>query len=264
MTHVTKIFIFPIKSLDGVVVNQAKVLPSGALQYDREFAIVDQQGRFVNGKRNAKVHLLRSLFSLKARTVSLQVQDTTAQQLFHLDEEPEQLEAWLSEFFGFDVTLKQNTVMGFPDDTDSPGPTVIRTGTIAEIASWFPRVTAEEMRRRLRANIEIDEVTPFWEDQLFTEEIGDIVPFRVGEVQFHGVNPCQRCVVPTRDSLTGEAYPNFQKTFISKRQETLPAHAAASRFNHFYRLSVNTRIPASEAGKILKIGDEIKFSVVEI
>ncbi|MEB3180310.1 MAG: MOSC domain-containing protein [Nostocaceae cyanobacterium] len=215
-------------------------------------------------KLNAKVHLLRSQFDLEARTVCLQVQDTTAQQLFHLDEERKLLETWLSEFFGFDVTFKQNTVMGFPDDTDSLGPTVISSGTIAEITSWFPGVTVEEMRRRLRANMEIDAVTPFWEDQLFTEEIGDIVPFRVGEVQFHGVNPCQRCVVPTRDSLTGEGYPNFQKTFISKRKETLPAWVGVSRFNHFYRLSVNTRIPASEAGKKVQTGDEIKLSIVEI
>jgi uncharacterized protein YcbX len=259
MTHVTKISIFPIKSLDGVAVDEAMVLPSGALQSDREWAIFDEAGRFVNGKRNAKVHLLRSHFDLQARTVSLKVQDTTTQQVFHLDKQRQELEAWLSEFFGFDVTLQQNTVMGFPDDTESPGPTVISTATIAEIASWFPGVTVEEMRRRLRMNIEVDGVSAFWEDRLFSEEIGDIVPFRVGDVQFHGVNPCQRCVVPSRDSLTGEAYPNFQKIFISKRKETLPAWAAASRFNHFYRLSVNTRIPASEEGKKVQVGDEIKL-----
>ncbi|MFO0542716.1 MAG: MOSC domain-containing protein, partial [Pseudanabaena sp.] len=30
-----------------------------------------------------------------------------------------------------------------------------------------------------------------------------------------------------------------------------------SRFNHCYRLALNTRIPLTEAGKILKIGDSV-------
>ena len=60
MPYLARILIYPIKSLDGVAVTQATVLKSGALQSDREFAIVDEHGRFVNGKRNAKVHGLRS------------------------------------------------------------------------------------------------------------------------------------------------------------------------------------------------------------
>jgi hypothetical protein len=114
------------------------------------------------------------------------------------------------------------------------------------------------MRRRLRVNVEIADVPPFWEDQLFGEA-GDIVQFKIGSIQFEGVNPCQRCVVPTRNSLTSETYPDFQKIFVAKRQETLPSWVSASRFNHFYRLSVNTRIPESEADKILQVGDEAKI-----
>jgi hypothetical protein len=113
------------------------------------------------------------------------------------------------------------------------------------------------MRERLRANVEIADVPAFWEDQLFAEA-GTIVQFQIGSIQFEGINPCQRCVVPTRDAVTGKAYPNFQKIFVAKRQETLPAWVASSRFNHFFRLSVNTRIPESEAGKILQVGDEVK------
>lgn len=86
MPKVAKIFIYPIKSLDGVAVNQATILPGGSLQYDRELAIVDQQGKIVNGKRTAKIHLVRSRFDLQNRTVSLQILGTK-KQLFQLDEE---------------------------------------------------------------------------------------------------------------------------------------------------------------------------------
>ena len=251
MAFLAGITIYPIKSLDGMVVTQATVLKSGALQYDREFAIFDQQGRFVNGKRNAKVHLLRSSFELNARTVSLQVQGTEQKQVFHLDQERAELEAWLSNYFGFDVQLRQNLLTGFPDDTNAPGPTVISTGTIEEVASWFPGVSVDEMRVRLRANLEINGVPPFWEDQLFTEA-GHGVQFQIGGVLFEGINPCQRCVVPTRNSKTAEVTANFQKIFVAKRKETLPAWANVNSFNHFFRLSVNTKVP-SEAG-VLRLG----------
>jgi len=285
-----KIFIYPIKSLDGVAVNQATVLPGGALQHDRELVIVDERLKFVNAKRNAKIHLVRSQFDLQNRTVSLQVEATpepefltceksrecgerggsnvflpsntlvrnSGEQVFHLDEEREALEGWFSDFFSLKVKLQENLFMGFPDDLKSTGPTVVSTATLAEVVSWFKSksIDLDQIRRRFRANLEIEDAPPFWEDHLFTEP-GNILSFRIGDVQFEGTYPCQRCPVPTRDAFTGEAYPNFQKIFVEKRKETLPDWATESQFTHFYRLSVNTRIPASEAGKILKVGDAV-------
>jgi hypothetical protein len=263
--YLSRIIVYPIKSLDGVVLTKATVLKSGALQHDRQWGIFDQQGRFVNGKRNPKVHLLRTSFDFDAGTVCLQVQGLEKTQLFHLDRELASLEDWLSGYFGLQVELRQNSLTGFPDDTEASGPTVISTETLEAVASWFPGVEGvgkaaaiDEMRRRLRTNIEIAGVPPFWEDQLFAET-GEVVQFQVGSVLVEGINPCQRCVVPARHSLTGNIYPNFQKIFIQKRKETLPAWAHSSRFNHFFRLSVNTRIPESEAGKMLQVGDEVKI-----
>jgi hypothetical protein len=256
--YLAGISIYPIKSLDGVAVTQATVLPSGALEHDREFALFNEKDNFVNSKRNAKVHLLRSRFESDFRTLSLQIQGTEQTFVFHLDRERTALAAWLSDYFGFSTKLEQDTVTGFPDDTNAPGPTVISTATIETVASWFPGLSVEQIRIRLRANLEIGGVPPFWEDRLFAEAASS-VRFQIGEVMFEGVNPCQRCVVPTRDPITAEAYPNFQKIFVTKRKETLPSWVETSRFNHFYRLSVNTYVPASEAGKVLHQGDEVKI-----
>ncbi|NEP56030.1 MAG: MOSC domain-containing protein [Symploca sp. SIO2G7] len=258
MPYVSQILIYPIKSLDGIAVTKAKVLPSGALEHDRQFAIFDEQGRFVNGKRNAKVHLLRTSFNLEAQTVSLQAHQTEEAAVFHLQQERMELEAWLSDYFGKKVQLQENLVQGFPDDTNANGPTVISTATIATVADWFTGISSEQMRQRLRANVEIADVPPFWEDGLFGET-GNIVEFQIGSIRFEGINPCARCIVPTRDALTGQAYPNFQKIFIAQRQASLPSWVSSSRFNHFYRLSVNTCIPDSEAGTILQVGDEVTF-----
>ena len=281
--RIVRISLFPIKSLDSIEVNQTTLLSSGALLYDRQFAIVDEKGRFVNGKRNPKVHLLRSLYSLEKKTVSFQTPDAKDAEVFQLDSNEKSMDTrpsgamdtgpfwamdtrpfwaiaiYLSNFFGFPVQLQENLVTGFPDDTESPGPTIISTATLREISSWFSGISLDEMRRRLRANIEIDgNIPPFWEDRLFST-VGNSVSFTLGNVNFLGVNPCQRCVVPTRDSFTGEPYPDFQKIFLMKRKQTLPTWANTSWFNHFYRLSINTRLGLPEVGKTLQVGDELRL-----
>lgn len=258
MAYLAGISIFPIKSLDGISPQEIAVLESGALENDRRWAFMDSQGRFVNGKRNAKVHLLRTEFSPDLQTVRLRVQGTDSIHTFDLTQQQRELEAWLSDFFGLAVHLQDDRHTGFPDDTHAPGPTVISSATLSEVATWFPGLETADLRRRLRTNLEIAEVPPFWEDQLFGAETEGI-RFQIGEVILGGVNPCQRCIVPVRDSLTGEPYPHFQKTLMQRRQQTLPPWTNPQRFNHFYRLAVNTRIPASEAGKLLRVGDPVQL-----
>jgi hypothetical protein len=49
----------------------------------------------------------------------------------------------------------------------------------------------------------------------------------------------------------------FQKTFSENRKNSLPSRTTAARFDHFYRLSVNTRVAPSETGKRIRISDEL-------
>jgi uncharacterized protein YcbX len=113
-----------------------------------------------------------------------------------------------------------------------------------------------EVRRRFRPTIELATEEPFWEDRLFGIS-ADTVGFQVGDVSIRGVNPCQRCVVPSRHPSTGSVIPDFQAVFIERREAMLPSWAEQSRFNHYYRLSVNTRIPPTEVGKWIRVGDAV-------
>jgi len=254
--NLAKIFIYPIKSLDGIALDRVKILKSGAIAKDRQWALIDEKGRFVNGKSNSKIHLLRSHFDLKFKTITLQIEGQEEKYHFNLETEKIALESWLSKYFNLKVKLVENDLTGFPDDTKANGPTIISTETIKEIAAWYSNISVEEMRSRLRANLEIDGVPAFWEDRLFDRE--DMPKkFQIGTVLFNGINPCQRCIVPTRNSQTGLAYKNFQKIFIERRKKTLPNWVNRDRFNHFYRIAVNTIVPSSEAGKTLQIGDKI-------
>ncbi len=252
----TQMTIYPVKSLDGVNVDRAQISTGGALKFDRRWAIVDDRGQIVNAKRIAKIQLIRSQFDLNLGLISLQFPDNNSTHIFLIASESTELASCLSQFLGFTVQIVENTVTGFPDDLDAYGPTIISTATLETICTWFPNLDLTEVRRRFRTNLEIGGVPAFWEDRLFTSP-GSVVDFQIGDVIFHGINPCQRCIVPTRDSITGAVTPKFQQTFNQHRQQELPDWVNLSRFNHFYRLAVNTQVPLVEAGKFLNTGDRL-------
>jgi uncharacterized protein YcbX len=252
-----RIIIFPIKALDGVMVESARFTAGGILENDRVFAIYDTAGKVVNGKRTPRVHELRSVFDPLFREVRLWPNGQTPVQ-FQLDN-PAPIEKWLGDFFGFPVVLQHETEKGFPDDREAFGPTIVSEASLRAIQTWFPELTIESTRRRFRANLELLGEKPFCEDALYGAP-GELKPFRMGDVKFFGHNPCQRCVVPTRDPDSAQPVPEFQKKFMQLRKESLPPWANALRFNHFYRLAINTSVPSSEAGKQLRIADEVTFS----
>lgn len=255
MAHLDRILIYPVKSLDGLSLPSVRLLKSGALEGDRRFALLDSQNNYVNGKRNSRIHHLRSSFDAMTRTLHLRNGDGRRAGSFDIDHDRPRLQEWLGEFFGFPVQFQENPAAGFPDDTDSPGPTLISAATLREVAAWFG-LTLDQVRARFRTNLEVEGVPAFWEDQLYGPR-GTTVRFSVGDVVFDGVNPCQRCVVPARDPVTGIIAPDFAKRFVEMRRQHLPGWAESSRFNHFYRLAVNTKLVGYKTDLSLAVGDKV-------
>ena len=257
MATLARIHLHPFKSLDPQRVTEAVLLHSGGLEHDRRFALVDEQGNVINGKRFAAIHRLRSHFDPTSSRLTLRTEDTADEHTFRVDEDREALQDWLSVYFDMHVKILENTAGGFPDDLEYPGPTVISTASLEVVANWYPGLTVDGARARFRANLEIDGVEPFWEDRLLAPGLG-AVRFRMGDVELLGMNPCARCIVPTRDALSGEATAQFAKGFARQREQTLPAWAPAERFDHFYRLAVNTR-PAAGVPGVLRVGDAVEI-----
>ena len=83
-------------------------------------------------------------------------------------------------------------------------------------------------------------------------------PHRRGN--FAGSNPCARGLVPGRDPQTAADLGGYQKRFTDLPRETLPPWAPAARFDHFYRLAVNTRVAPTETGKPLPLGDPLMLT----
>lgn len=257
-----RIWIYPIKSLPGVEVAQSLVLPAGNLQHDREFALIDDNGHALNAKRSARMHHVGATWDLANWSVTLWDKLTSKGELslasgFHLDHDRTALSDWFSAFFEMPLTLAQQPAGGFPDDTDSPGPTVVSTASLLAVAGWFPEFHPEEIRHRFRSNLELDDGEPFSEDLLVAQT--HPVSFRIGEATLFGTNPCQRCVVPTRSPDTGAVLTGFQKRFAERRAAEFSTASNRSRFDHFYRLSVNTQVQHSQP-QWVRVGDVVRMT----
>jgi uncharacterized protein YcbX len=284
----------PIKSLDPVSVNEARIGPGGGLEHDRAWALFSIDGRWVNGKRTAAMHLIRASYADDLSSVTLAVpgdRRNIPARTFPFPSGAEDAAEWFSVYFEQQILIRY-APEGFPDDNIASGPTIISTASLRAVCDWFPGITLDSARQRFRTTLEISDgdalpsananasdayrraaavglnvpadpastnghLPAFWEDRLYGEDERSVVRFRIDEVNFEGSNPCARCPVPARDPQTAADLRGFQKRFSDLRRETLPHWAPAARFDHFYRLAVNTRVAPTEHGKLLRIGDPL-------
>jgi len=199
MPTLDRITIYPVKSLDGLDVAEARVLPSGGLEHDRRWQLVDMEGRVVNAKRTPLCHAIRAEFDLggvgglpaaAGHTIHLAIDPAAIaahaipgiERLAPLVSEPFPLVpgpdgpcGWLAEAFGHEVLLVERAEGGFPDDRDAAGPTLVSTATLEAVAGWF-RFDVAECRRRFRANLEVGGCDAFWEDSLASPARPDLQP----------------------------------------------------------------------------------------
>ncbi len=287
MPTLARITIYPVKSLDGVDVTEARVLPSGALEHDRRWQLTDIDGRVLNAKGSPLFHAIRAEFDLEARLVTLSIDPlalaaraipgierlaSLTPDTFALVPGPDGPCGWLAEVFATAVLLLERPDGGFPDDREAPGPTLVSTASLEEIARWFGFDIAEA-RRRFRANLEIGGCDAFWEDTLASparenvpslldlppdlpaDPYADLPPlepreFTIGEARFQATNVCRRCVVPSRNSRTGVVTAAFRDAFEARRGRGMREDVDSGPWGTLYRLGVNTRAAESSGASI--------------
>jgi len=191
MPTLGRITVHPVKSLDGVEAAAARLLPGGGLEHDRRWQLVDLEGRVVNAKRTALLHAIRAEHAIEGlaaagpgaglprlgpNVIALAVDPAAlaaatmpgierlrglGPDVFPLVPGAAGPCGWLAEALGMPVLLLERPDGGFPDDRDSPGPTLAATATLAEVARWFALDLAE-CRRRFRVNLEVGGCDAFW------------------------------------------------------------------------------------------------------
>lgn len=222
------LYIYPIKSLIGQKVNLVEILPSGALKMDRTWAIINSEGKIINGKKQPLLQKLN--FTLN------DVNDINS------------IEEKLSNTLTLPITLINNLETGFPDDTDAPGPTWIGLSTLKEIAKWYDE-TWEETRRRFRVNIIVEGTNAFEEDKWVNKRI------KLDNIIYSITNVCNRCSVPSINLESGIKNKDFINTFISNRAEFVLDEYG---FNHNYKVALNSALILG-SGEQLKIGDKLEI-----
>lgn len=231
MLTLTKINVFPVKSLDGYSPETAIVEKRG-LQYDRRWLITDPNGVFMTLRTNGRMALLKAVVENNILTIFEKEKPQNQVKIPALSQNTEggiEVEIWddrvtaavvsheanefLSEFLN-----KKCQLVTMPSTTERIVDADYNTGDdIVSFADAYPfliigkasldqlnqkiadRSASEwshlEGMRRFRTNFVFSGGEPFAEDAFKN--------FKIGEVDFIGVKPCARCVLTTRDPDTG-------------------------------------------------------------
>ena len=254
---VSRIRIYPIKSLDPVELQEAEV-GTHSLLYDREFAMITPDGRFMNGKRSGRVNVLKATYEIANYRVTFSDRVSGSAHSFHLLNNQADAEKYLSDFFGEPISLVQNKEGQLMDIPTASSVTILSEASLKSLHQDFADRTLEDIRLRFRATIEIGGVVPYWEEKLVGEP-GIGMRFTVGEVEMIGVSPRARCNVPPRDPLTGQTDRTFVRRMMKSRENSLPAKSPLPAYGNLYHLTINTYLAETQKGKRLHVGDPVKI-----
>lgn len=231
--ELSEIFVHPIKSLRGISVARARVLPAG-LEHDRRWMLVDESGRFVSQREDPRLARVDVAIADDGYAVTIDG-DTRVVPWEH--EGPRvRVRVWSAEveaavhepggaFFSARLHRPLRLVR-LPDDVVRPVGAPGRPEDRVSFADAFPylligqaslellndRVSGPALpMTRFRPNLVVRGSEPHAEDGW--------ARLRIGGVGFRGVRRCDRCVMTTIDPATGEKGPEPLRTLASYRRE---------------------------------------------
>ncbi len=269
MLKVTEVNVFPVKSLRGISVGSA-VPDRCGFEHDRRWMLVDTDGRFITQRQYAQLALIET--RLRTDGISLRVQD---RKVLEIPLQPEQtgrrievrvwndrvsavvadekINQWFSDYLGVAcqlVAMPRDGVRAVdPDYAVSPQDQV-------SFADGFPflligEASLRDLNRRLlqrgesavpmirfRPNIVVDTEQAFVEDRW--------KKIRIGELIFHLVKPCSRCVIPTIDLQTAARHQEPLRTLLEYRKQGNKAYFGQNLVHEF--------VP----GAVVSVGDRVE------
>ncbi|WP_080057444.1 MOSC domain-containing protein [Spirosoma aerolatum] len=236
---ISELYIYPIKSLGGIAVNEVVVEEKG-LRYDRRFMLVTPSGEFLTQRTNPQMALidvaiegdeLRIWHRQRPTDVlilPLTVSDSTESMLVTIWDSKDvpavtvspEADTWFTNVLGqpcrlvfMPETTRRAVDMQYALNDDAVSfadgyPYLL-------IGQWSldylnTRLATPMSMRRFRPNFIVNGSLPNEEDGW-----GE---FRIGDLNFYGVKPCARCVLTTIDPETGEQGKEPLRTLATYRQ----------------------------------------------
>ncbi|MER2999550.1 MOSC domain-containing protein [Pontibacter populi] len=219
---VSNLYIYPIKSLGGISLQEAQVQERG-LQHDRRWMLVDEKGGFLSQRKFAQMALLQVklqpnglLVSHKqgllepllipfeqaeGKEVSVTIWDDTCT----AREVNGEVTMWFSKALGMFARL-----VYMPENTRRiVDPTYAFEEEVVSFADAYPFLTIGQealnnLNTKLAKPVPMNRFRPnivFTGGQPHDEDLWDT--FTIGEVNFRAAKPCARCVLTTVDQQTG-------------------------------------------------------------
>ena len=231
---ITRLFIYPIKSLGGVSLSTSAIEQRG-LRYDRRYMLVDEKGNFLSQRQMPELCLFKIAITQNGFLVNYKHKSLLVP--FELEGPVEQVNiwedvvdgimadeayhAWFSECLGRTVRL---VFMG-QSSKRAVNKDYALNGEEVSFADGYPILLLSEasltlLNSKLTTTIDVDRFRP---NVVITgceaHEEGSFSVFKVGDSLLKRVKPCARCVVTTINPLTGEAGKEPLYTLATYRME---------------------------------------------
>jgi uncharacterized protein YcbX len=219
---VQNLYLYPIKSLGGISVQEAKVEERG-FKYDRRWMLVDPSGEFLTQRQHPQLALLQVALGESELTVFSKV-DPSREISFDLEmnsgkemqvkvwgdevaalQVAQTVSDWFSDFLGMDVEL---VVMPESSHRKLDPRYAVQEESVS-FADGMPYViigqaSLDELNGRLADPVGMDRFRPnlvFSGGDAYAED--QFKRLQIGEVDFQVVKPCARCVMITVDQEKG-------------------------------------------------------------
>ena len=219
--HLSEINIYPIKSLKGISLTEAKIEARG-LSFDRRWMLVDEHNKFITQHEFPKMATLKvEIHSDHLRVLNgrdkvdvpfeaygdAKARVTVWGSTVKADVYQPVVSHWFSERLGLKCKLVR-----MPETTNrivNPVYAVRKYEDTVSFADGYPflligQASLDDLNSRLaealpmnrfRPNFVIEGAEPFEEDNW--------KKIRIGETVFYVVKPCERCIIPTIDQVKG-------------------------------------------------------------
>ena len=218
MLTVSELHIYPIKSLAGIAVSNAKVTSRG-LQYDRRLMLADENNCFLTQREYAEMALLQPV--IKDEGLFIQHKKNKLKPLFIPHRPPgnnfvtvtiwddacegqlhdEATNNWFSNALGLTCKL-----VYMPDTSNREvDKRYALNNEVTSFADGYPMLiigqsSLDDLNRRLAEPLPMDRFRPnivFTGGEAFLEDT--MHSFTINGIDFSGVKPCARCIMTTID-----------------------------------------------------------------
>jgi uncharacterized protein YcbX len=236
MLQISHLYIYPIKSLGGISVNQAEVTSRG-FKHDRRWMLVDEQNHFLTQREHVQMALIKVEIMPDGLLVSHHLNGTIKIPFEHHPDKKNNVVIWDDTTAGAYVsdTVDQwfSTVLGIKcrliymtDDTEREvDQRYALPGMITSFADAYPflligQSSLDDLNGRLSDTLPMDRFRPnivFTRGEPFDEDRMNHLD--IAGISFYGAKLCARCIMTTIDQQTGIKAKEPLKTLATYRSK---------------------------------------------